>query len=313
MVVSLKSRGKKLTSSSPSRQRCLLLSTATLCLLLLSSFFIAINLDVQQETLRSDIKRQQPAAATKQQQETGQSQIQLSHFSKMNRYPDEYKAVREHLRGPGSNNKVSKYKLITFSSSTGKNIKLLSFGSSTGEEAITLATMYYPDDNGSGDNTIVFGVDLHQESIDKAKASWASWVTATTNKGGKIISEGKVTFFNGRDTNISAHGPYDAIFANSVLCYHDVGVNPKKILEKFPFEQFESSLGYLDANLKVDGILAIVNTNHHFSRSEVSKRYTPLTKCSSNFVPKVDAETIAYEKKENRMEDCVWVKKEKSQ
>ena len=183
MVVSLKSRGKKLTSSSPSRQRCLLLSTATLCLLLLSSFFIAINLDVQQETLRSDIKRQQPAAATKQQQETGQSQIQLSHFSKMNRYPDEYKAVREHLRGPGSNNKVSKYKLITFSSSTGKNIKLLSFGSSTGKEAITLATMYYPDNN-SGDNTIMFRVDLHRESIDKAKASWASCVTATTNKDG---------------------------------------------------------------------------------------------------------------------------------
>ena len=73
MVVSLKSRGKKLTSSSPSRQRCLLLSTATLCLLLLSSFFIAINLDVQQETLRSDIKRQQPAAATKQQKETEQT------------------------------------------------------------------------------------------------------------------------------------------------------------------------------------------------------------------------------------------------
>ena len=106
-----------------------------------------------------------------------------------------------------------------------------------------------------------------------------------------------MTFFNGRDTNISAHGPYDAIFANSVLCYHDVGVNPRKILEKFPFDQFKSSLGYLDANLKVDGILAIVNTNYHFSRSKVSKRYTPLAKCSSNFVPKVDAKTIAYEKK----------------
>ena len=159
MVVSLKSRGKKLTSSSPLRQRCLLLSTATLCLLLSSSFFIAINLDVQQETLRSDIKRQQPAAATKQQKETGQSLIQLSHFSKMNRYSDEYEAVREHLRGPDSNNMTSK-------------------------EAITFTTMYYYPDNNSGDNTIMFRVDLHRESIDKAKASWASCVTATTNKDG---------------------------------------------------------------------------------------------------------------------------------
>ena len=37
--------------------------------------FIAINLDVQQESLCGDTSRQQPAAATKQQQETGQSQI----------------------------------------------------------------------------------------------------------------------------------------------------------------------------------------------------------------------------------------------
>ena len=65
---------------------------------------IAINLDVQQETLCGDTSCQQPVAATKQQQETGRSQIQLSHFSKMNRYPDEYEAVREHLSGPGSNN-----------------------------------------------------------------------------------------------------------------------------------------------------------------------------------------------------------------
>ena len=114
-----------------------------------------------------------------------------------------------------------------------------------------------------------------------------------------------MTIFNGKDTDISAHGPYNTIFANSVLCYHDVGVNPRKILEKFPFEQFESSLGYLNANLKADSMLAIANTNHHFSRSEVSKWYTLLAKCSSNFVPKVDAETIAYEKKENCMEDCV--------
>ena len=141
---------------------------------------------MQQETLCGDTSHQQPAAVTttKQQQETGQSQIQLNHLSKMNRYPDEYKAVREHLRSPGSNNMTSKYKLITFNSSTGKKkFKLLSFGSSTGKEAITLATMYYPDNN-SGDNTIMFRVDLHRESIDKAKASWASCVTATTNKDG---------------------------------------------------------------------------------------------------------------------------------
>ena len=65
---------------------------------------------MQQETLRGYTSRQKPADATKQQQEVGQSQIQLSHVTAMNRFPVEYKAVREHLRDPGSNNKASKYK-----------------------------------------------------------------------------------------------------------------------------------------------------------------------------------------------------------
>jgi len=285
-----------MSSTSLSQQCCSLRSAAILCLLLL---LLMLSLQSMHRfkvpKMQADASRQQPAA-TKQQQEVGQSQIQLSHSTSMNRYPDEYKAVQEYLHGRDSNNKASKY-------------KLLSFGSATGEEAITLATMYYPDNGGGEDNTVIFGVDLHQESINTARASW---VAATTNNGGKIIPEGKVTFLNGKDTSISAHGMYDAIFANSVLCYHDKGSNPESILKKYPFEQFESSLGYLDASLKVGGVLAIVNTNYHFSRSEISKRYTPLLAKCANFVPKVDAETVAYERSDNnnRMEDCVWVKKE---
>jgi len=322
-MVSL-NRGKRLTSlinrnklTSLSRQRSLLLSATILSLFLLFSLLqnrtdavylklgyakdsMLMEANSKMEEIQVDASRQ-PLAATKQQQEVGQSQIQLSHVSAMNRYPDEYEAVREYLGGRDSKNKASKY-------------KLLSFGSATGEEAITLATMYYPDNGGGGDNTVIFGVDLHQESIDKARASWVA--ATTTNKGGEIIPLDKVTFLNGKDTSISAHGPYDAIFANSVLCYHDIGLsNPESILEKYPFEQFESSLGYLDASLKVGGVLAIVNTNYHFSRSEISKRYTPLLAKCANFVPKVDAETVAYERSDTKndikwlMEDCVWVKK----
>jgi len=290
---------------SRQRQRRLLLSIAILCLLLLF-LFGGRKLRADLKVGRSPSKTASVEAlqyrakvvgrpATKQEQQAGQSQIQLSHSTSMNRYPDEYEAVQEYLHDRDSNNKASKY-------------KLLSFGSSTGEEAITLATMYYPDDGGGGENTVVFGVDLDQKSIDEARASW---VAATTNKGGKIIPKGKVTFFNGKDTSISAHGPYDAMFVNSVLCYHGVGANPGSIIKRYPFEQFESSLGYLDANLKVGGVLAIVNTNYHFSHSEISKRYTPLAKCA-NFVPKVNATIVAYERSDynNRMEDCVWVKKE---
>ena len=39
----------------------------------------------------------QPKPATDEEKEAGQSQIQLSHVSAMNRYPDEYSAVQQHF------------------------------------------------------------------------------------------------------------------------------------------------------------------------------------------------------------------------
>lgn len=220
---------------------------------------------------------------TAKQKEVGQSQIQFSHATAMNRYPDEYSAVQKYFE--------------SFATKKAMKFSLLSFGSSTGEEAITLATMYFNDTKFN-----LFGVDLDQESIDKAKASVAS-------QDPKLDS-GKVTFFNGKDVDIREYGPYDAIFANSVLCYHGTrGVSPKSIVDKYPFADFEASLGYLDASLNVGGVLAIVNTNYHFSDVEnLYKKYRPISKCY-NFVPKVDAKNVAYEKMtDNGMLDCVWVK-----
>jgi hypothetical protein len=58
--------------------------------------------------------------ATKEEKETGQSQIQLSHMSDINGYPDEYNAVQQHfLKNKDHNLK-----------------KILPFGCATGEEAI---------------------------------------------------------------------------------------------------------------------------------------------------------------------------------
>jgi hypothetical protein len=278
-------------------QRSLWVYAAASCLLFSSGYLTG----AQNRTIRGVTSQPHPTPPTHtpvlkpDKHEVGQGQIQLSHSSSMNRYPDEYGAARDYLRAHHSSSKASGY-------------RLLSFGSATGEEAITLATMYYPDDDGNiGDKTVLFGVDLDQESIDKAKASW---LATTTKNDGKIIPESKVTFFNGKDTSISEHGPYDAIFANSVLCFHgNRKATPTGILQKFTFEQFESSLEYLDGSLKVGGLLAIVNTNYHFSRSKVSKRYTPLeTKCS-NFVPKLDVESVTFEPNGNDfLADCVWVK-----
>lgn len=244
-----------------------------------------VNIERQQvlvSELAAGEQERQPQVSTEEQKKAGQSQIQLSHKSSMNRYPDEYSAVQKYFKNLTSKEEKMK--------------KLLSFGAATGEEAITLAYMYF-----NNENAIVFGVDLHQESLDKAKAS------AATHE--PMFEDGKVTFFNGNDADISVNGPYDAIFANSVLCYHGTpGVNPKSIIEKYPFSDFEASLGYLDANLNVGGVLAIVNTNYHFSHSNLNEKYKSISQCS-NFVPKVDSKSATYEEiRKDGKYDCVWVK-----
>lgn len=223
----------------------------------------------------------EPSLPTEKQNSAGRIQIQESHSSAFNRYPDEYSSVEEY-----------------FHEDRKKKKKLLSFGAANGMEAITLAAMYFNDT--IYDDAAVFGVDLHQPSLDQGKATAAAY--------DPNFREGKITFFNGEDTKISAHGPYDAIFANSVLCFHGSrGVNPKSITEKYPFENFEASLGYLDGSLKVGGVLAIVNSNYHFFDSNISKKYRAISKCS-NFVPKVNVGTISYEKLDLSALDCVWVK-----
>jgi len=229
---------------------------------------------------------------TERQKKAGQSQIQLSHTSAMNRYPDEYSAVQTYFRTEMSGG------ISDSDGTTMKNKKMLSFGAATGEEAITLASMYF-----SNSTFTVYGVDLDEGSLETAKTSAA----AHSPK----LDDGKIIFFNGQDTDISKYGPYDAIFANSVLCYHGTpGVNPQSILAKYPFAACEDSLGYLDANLNVGGVLAIVNTNYHMSDTKLHTRYKILAQCK-NFVPKVDAESISYEKKKSDgMYDCVWVKQE---
>jgi len=238
---------------------------------------------------------QQAATDSQNQKKAGQSriqsQIQDSHSTSMNRYPDEYIAVQ-------------KYFQIQASEDGTKNKALLSFGSSTGEEAITLASMYF-----SSNKFTVFGVDLDDNSLVKAKASAA----AHTPK----LDDGKISFFNGKDTDMSVNGPYDAIFANSVLCSHGNtshggGATPKSIVKKYPFSDFEASLEYLDANLNVGGVLAIVNTNYHFSDTKLYKKYKTLEQCSRNFVKKVDVNNVAYEEHSDvGMHDCVWIKEKK--
>ena len=78
-------------------------------------------------------------------------QIQLSHATNLNRYPDEYGAVKTYfdhnaLLKPG---------------------KILSFGSSTGEEAISLVNMYFQ--SSEYKDWTIYGVDIDEATLKTAR------------------------------------------------------------------------------------------------------------------------------------------------
>jgi hypothetical protein len=212
--------------------------------------------------------------------------IQVSHWTKMDRYPDEYLAVKEILKTSWSNTST---------------LKLLSFGSSTGEEAITLATRYFTRNEGFFD-VAIYGFDIDDPTLNEAKK--------------KVESYGRqlpIRFFDGKNTSLKVHGKYDAIFANSVLCHHDVGSVPitmEVIESRFTFQDFETSLLSLDAALNDGGVLAMVNTNYNLIDTVLAGRYDPVAQCSGNFVPRIDVKNHELiESTENTAKDCVWKKK----
>eukprot|EP00588_Corethron_pennatum_P012686 CAMPEP_0194267050 /NCGR_PEP_ID=MMETSP0169-20130528/1726_1 /TAXON_ID=218684 /ORGANISM="Corethron pennatum, Strain L29A3" /LENGTH=300 /DNA_ID=CAMNT_0039007853 /DNA_START=162 /DNA_END=1061 /DNA_ORIENTATION=+ len=206
------------------------------------------------------------------------TQIQLSHATQSNRYPEEYSFAKKYLNEH-------------FSSERNNNV--LSFGASEGLEAITLATMYLDDSKST-----IYGVDLHQASLDKGYQNIANQK--------EPIEEGKIVFFNGNDMNITEYGPYSAIFANSVLChYQSKHTQASDVLSHFPFSVFEDMLIYLDSSLKIGGLLAIVNTNYNFWESKISQRYKPASKCPGNFVQKVNRTTGKYTTNNDELA-CVW-------
>ena len=208
-----------------------------------------------------------------------QVQVQHSHFTLMNRYPDEYSLVKDCFVGRDNFD----------------DFKVLSFGSSTGEEAISLATLYF---NGAEhQNVTIYGADVDHKTLTKAKDN-------VDQLGSQI--QRTIIFFNGKYTPISVHGKYDVIFANSVLCFHPKQLN--EILAHFPFSQYEESLELLDASLKDGGLLAMVNMNYNFEETALATRYRPIGKCSGNFVPRINRSVNTFVQVVGQSMDCVWMK-----
>jgi len=155
-----------------------------------------------------------------------------------------------------------------------ENQKVLSFGCSRGEETVTLAQTYFPDDE-------VFGVDINLSALDFA---------ASQNS-----LNGRIKYALSTPEVLKRNGPFDAVFALSVLCAWPTSRNLRDISEIFPFSRFYALMSELHQNLRVGGILVLYNCSFSFLDTRMSSAYEVIfnPKIASNgFVKKFSTGNI---------------------
>jgi len=118
--------------------------------------------------------------------------------------------------------------------------KVLSYGCSTGEEVRTLAERYFH-------RCRIIGLDVSEAAIAAAR-----------ERGGDTAN---VLYDISDDQTLTAHGPYDAIFAMSVLCRWPESKDRASIRELFPFEHFAERVAALDQALRPGGFLCLLYTS----------------------------------------------------
>jgi hypothetical protein len=214
-------------------------------------------------------------------------QIQPSHGTAMNRYPEEYtnlKAILEQSP-PTPNNDDER--------------KILSFGCSTGEEPLSLAQLYFP-----SPSVKIFGVDVADKAIGAA------------SEKAQLEPDGKITIIDGRINSPKAYGPFDIVLANSVFCIYGMRGVPYQdityVMEHFSFDTFQNMLSEIDSYLKVDGVLAIHNSNYNFMDTQLYvDKYEAIEsmKCPNHFVPRIDRLEKKFVDVGNVEMECVYRKR----
>mmetsp|Transcript_62506 Transcript_62506/g.101094 ORF Transcript_62506/g.101094 Transcript_62506/m.101094 type:complete len:304 (-) Transcript_62506:708-1619(-) len=164
-------------------------------------------------------------------------QNQVSHATQFNRYPLFYSLAHDLWN--------SRENVLP------RNMTILSFGSSSGMEALALATIYFKTNK-------ILGLDVDETVLDQAR-------TYT-----KLVSN-RVVFYNSKKFVLEQQ--FGIIFANSVLCCHDVScVAQSNVPQAYPFAKFSSTLEQLDKMLAPGGYLFVYNPSYQL-------RDTILTRC----------------------------------
>ena len=106
----------------------------------------------------------------------------------------------------------------------------------------------------------IYGVDVNDAVVAKAQENV------------KVVDSNKMVVLDGKRDPASNYGPFDAVFANSVLCYNRFP-EPEdpvaKIKSMFTFETFEGLLHEIDVLVQVGGFLSLDNTNYLFNQTSL--------------------------------------------
>lgn len=150
-----------------------------------------------------------------------------------NRYPEIFSSAKFLIEQTGERAK--------------NQLKLLSFGCSHGHEMASLS-QYFP-------HAQIFGCDVNVDALASAQK----------------LKVG--TVFQSTPENIKLNGPFDAVFALSVLCL----TKADDLARQFPFSEFEGLVKGIDAGLRPGGVFCVFNANYRFADLELSHQYRPVT------------------------------------
>jgi SAM-dependent methyltransferase len=137
--------------------------------------------------------------------------------------------------------------------------KILSFGCSTGEECFSLRS-YFPEAR-------IIGADINTKNLTVAR---------------KQNNDLNILFIPSDNETLEENGPYDAIFAMSVLCRWEDTKNLTTCEPIYPFSKFEKIVEQLYSLLKNGGLLIVYNANFRVEDTSLAKYLIP---CRTDDIP----------------------------
>src|SRR5690606_20779786 len=90
---------------------------------------------------------------------------------------------------------------------------------------------------------------------------------------------------------VRRYGPYDVIFAMSVLCVAPESKRVDNLNSLFPFSSYQNHIVLLTGSLCNSGMLCIYNSNYLFSQCKIYSSFRPIRSAllhTNGFVDKFD-------------------------